>query len=75
MGLGLPRGRRWAERIFAFICVTSLLAVVPALPYEITVSPTVFFCSLVECIVKAVAFATFVCGLGGELNRHEKSEV
>lgn len=76
IGVGAAWGARWAERIFAFICITSLLAVVPALPYEMTVSPIVFFCSFVECIVKAVALATFVCSLGdGGPNRHKTSGV
>jgi hypothetical protein len=76
IGVGAAWGARWAERIFAFICITSLLAVVPALPYEMTVSPVVFFCSFVECIVKAVAFATFVCSLGDSgPNRHKTSGV
>ena len=76
IGAGAAWGARWAERIFAFICITSLLAVVPALPSEMTVCPIVFFCSFVECIVKAVAFATFVCSLGdGGPNRYKTSGV
>lgn len=51
---------RWAENIFALICGLSVLAILPSLYTELSVSPIAFFCSLVECIVKAIAFVSLV---------------
>jgi hypothetical protein len=51
---------RWAETVFAFICGLSLLAIIPALYTELSVSPDAFFYSLVECVVKAAALIGLV---------------
>jgi hypothetical protein len=60
---------RWAECAFLFICALSLLAIVPALSFEMTAYPLAFRCSLLECIFKALAFVTVVRQLGGDESR------
>jgi hypothetical protein len=76
IGFGATLGTRCASRVFAFICGMSLLAVVPALFFEMKTSPVDFFYSFVECILKALAFVTFVCGAGGGgSSRIENGEV
>jgi hypothetical protein len=51
---------RWAKQVFLFICALSILAIAPALCFELTARPAGFFYSLIECAVKAAAFVAIV---------------
>jgi hypothetical protein len=69
IGFGTILGARWAGRVFVFICVMSLLAVVPTLFLELRTSPVDFYFSFVECILKALALAALACCRSGEAHR------
>lgn len=50
---------RWAEFVFVFICALSILAIVPGLADEMTISWSVFGWSFAECAIKAFALFAF----------------
>ncbi|NVH75774.1 hypothetical protein FSB08_25350 [Paraburkholderia sp. JPY432] len=54
------RGSAVARGTFGFLCVSSVLAIAPTLPVEFTTFPVSFWLSLVECVLKGLAFAGFL---------------
>ncbi|WP_336597676.1 hypothetical protein [Paraburkholderia bengalensis] len=55
IGIAAVRGMRRAQWIFSFLCGLSLVAIVPALPVELSESASIFTQSLIECVLKAGA--------------------
>jgi hypothetical protein len=53
------RQMHWAELAFMFSCTLSILAIAPMLATELTVFPTAFLLSFVECVLKAIALFVF----------------
>lgn len=53
------RQMRWAELAFMFTCAMSVLAITPMLATELTVFPTAFLLSLLECALKGAAVFVF----------------
>lgn len=60
------RGSAAARATYAFLCVSSVLAIVPALPAEFATFRAAFWLSLVECVLKSVFFA-------GLMSRHTQN--
>jgi hypothetical protein len=48
-----------AGAVFVFICASSVFVVGSALPFEYKISTTLFYLSLVECVLKIAAIASY----------------
>jgi hypothetical protein len=51
---------RYASEVFSFVCASSVLAIVPALPLEYAHYMPIALVSTIECIAKAVCVVVFL---------------